>query len=59
MHDNLRRNGPPCRKCRQPTIFHSVQIVHSREGEEAMQVFFCERCDLLSAQKSTPGAAAA
>jgi uncharacterized C2H2 Zn-finger protein len=37
---------------------HSVQVVQGRDGEETMQVFVCERCDLLSAQRPNPGLAA-
>ena len=53
MHSTLHREGPPCFKCERPTIFHSFQIVAGAHGDETMEVFVCETCDLLSAAEST------
>jgi hypothetical protein len=50
MLENTR--NPPCIKCKQPTSFHSIEIVRGKSGHETMVVFHCDRCNLLSA-KST------
>ncbi len=57
MLDKTRGYGPLCIKCKQPTMFFSVEVVRDRAGDEAVAIFRCERCDLLTA-KSTTGEAA-
>ena len=49
MHESIQPIGPPCEKCEQPMIFHSVQDVDTRHGQQRMQVFECEHCDRLAA----------
>jgi RNase P subunit RPR2 len=49
MHKPIERTGPRCTKCSRPMTWHSVQEVHTREGELLMHVYECESCNRLAA----------
>lgn len=50
MLDKTQRAAPLCIKCKQPTTFHSTQVVQGKSGETVVTVFRCESCDLLTAR---------
>ncbi len=44
--------APRCIKCKQPTTFHSIEIVRGKAGDQTVAVFHCEHCDLLTAKNT-------